>query len=81
MAAGFFQNLLLTAKEGPAKIGALFKGEAKMTQSGVIDKEKFKKDVQENVMRLYRKSFKEATGEEVFQAVSLAVKDLSLIHI
>ena len=75
MAAGFFQNLLLTAKEGPAKIGALFKGEAKMTQSGVIDKEKFKKDVQENVMRLYRKSFKEATGEEVFQAVSLAVKD------
>lgn len=26
-------------------------------------------------MRLYRKTFKEASGEEIFQAVSLAVKD------
>lgn len=41
-----------------------------------IDKEEFKKEVQENVVRLYRKEFKEASNEEIFQAVSLAVKDV-----
>ena len=47
-----------------------------MLSANSIDKEEFKKDVQENVVRLYRKEFKEATNEEIFQAVSLAVKDV-----
>ena len=39
-------------------------------------KEKFKKSVKENVKMLYRKTIDEATQEQVFQAVSLAVKDV-----
>ena len=38
-------------------------------------KEEFKKDVKDNVKMLYRKTIEEATQEQVFQAVSLAVKD------
>ncbi len=37
-------------------------------------KEEFKKSVKENVKMLYRKTIEEATQEQVFQAVSLAVK-------
>ena len=47
-----------------------------MENAKSIDKEEFKKEVQENVVRLYRKEFSEATNEEIFQAVSLAVKDV-----
>ncbi|MCF0133023.1 MAG: glycogen/starch/alpha-glucan phosphorylase [Blautia sp.] len=36
----------------------------------------FKKSVEENVKFLYRKSLKEATQEQIFQAVSYAVKDV-----
>ena len=39
-------------------------------------KEEFKESVKENVKMLYRKTIEEATQEQVFQAVSLAVKDV-----
>ena len=39
-------------------------------------KEVFKKSVKENVKMLYRKTIEEATQEQIFQAVSLAVKDV-----
>jgi starch phosphorylase len=39
-------------------------------------KETFKKNVKENVKMLYRKNIEEATQEQIFQAVSLAVKDV-----
>ncbi len=39
-------------------------------------KEEFKKSVRDNVKMLYRKTLEEATQEQVFQAVSLAVKDV-----
>jgi starch phosphorylase len=39
-------------------------------------KETFKRNVKENVKMLYRKNIEEATQEQVFQAVSLAVKDV-----
>ena len=41
-----------------------------------INKEEFKKDVVYNVKSLYRKTIDEATPQQVYQAVSLAVKDL-----
>ena len=39
-------------------------------------KEEFKNSVKENVKMLYRKEINEASQEQVFQAVSLAVKDV-----
>lgn len=39
-------------------------------------KEEFKASVKENVKMLYRKTIEEATQEQIFQAVSLAVKDV-----
>ena len=39
-------------------------------------KEEFKKSVKENVKMLYRKTIEEANQEQIFQAVSLAVKDV-----
>ncbi len=41
----------------------------------LFDKEKFKQQVKDNVRTLYRKKLSEATDQEVFQAVSYAVKD------
>ena len=41
-----------------------------------IDKEAFKKDVVYNEKSLYRKTIDEATPQQVYQAVSLAVKDM-----
>ena len=40
-----------------------------------FDKEAFKKVVSDNVKTLYRKTLKEATDQQVFQAVCYAVKD------
>ncbi|MCR4611582.1 MAG: glycogen/starch/alpha-glucan phosphorylase [Lachnospiraceae bacterium] len=40
-----------------------------------FDKKAFKRDVKENVRRLYRKEFEDANTQEVYQAVALAVKD------
>ena len=39
-------------------------------------KEEFKKSVKDNVKMLYRKTIDETTQEQIFQAVSLAVKDV-----
>ena len=39
-------------------------------------KEEFKKGVEEAVKFLYRKTLKEATQEQLFQAVSYVVKDV-----
>ncbi|MDO5344129.1 MAG: glycogen/starch/alpha-glucan phosphorylase [Lachnospiraceae bacterium] len=41
----------------------------------LLDKETFKEQVKENVKTLYRKTLKEATQQQVFQAVAYAVKD------
>ena len=41
----------------------------------VFDKEKFKRDVKENVRTLYRKKLNEASQQQIFQAVAYAVKD------
>ena len=43
--------------------------------SKTFDKEEFKERVKENVKTLYRKTIKEATQQQLFQAVSYAVKD------
>ena len=41
----------------------------------LLDKEAFKEQVKDNVKTLYRKTLKEATMQQVFQAVAYAVKD------
>ncbi len=45
-----------------------------------FDKELFKRSVVYNVKTLYRKELEEATPQQVFQAVSLAVKDQIVDH-
>ncbi len=40
-----------------------------------FDKELFKRSVEYNVRTLYRKTMEEATPQQVFQAVSYAIKD------
>ena len=40
-----------------------------------FDKEEFKKSVEDNVKTLFRKKLKEADNQQIFQAVSYAVKD------
>lgn len=46
-----------------------------MPKKPVIDKEMFKRSVLYNVKTLYRKNLEEATDQQIFQAVSYAVKD------
>ena len=50
----------------------------------VTEKEK-KKELKNNISNymklLFRRSVEEATPQQLFQAVSYAIKDLSLIHI
>ena len=41
-----------------------------------FEKETFKQSVKDNIKMLYRRTLEEATQEQVFQAVSLAVKDV-----
>ena len=43
--------------------------------SSTFDKELFKRSVLYNVRTLYRKTMEEATDQQIFQAVSYAVKD------
>ncbi len=43
--------------------------------SQTFDKKAFKKQIKDNVKSLYRKEFEEASNQEVYQAVALAVKD------
>ncbi len=45
------------------------------TVSQNFDKKAFKKQIKDNVKSLYRKEFEEASNQEVYQAVALAVKD------
>ncbi|MBQ3030744.1 MAG: glycogen/starch/alpha-glucan phosphorylase, partial [Agathobacter sp.] len=45
-----------------------------------FDKELFKKNVIDNVKTLYRKTLDEATPQQIFQAVSYAIKDLIVDH-
>ena len=45
-------------------------------ETAIFDKEAFKKEVKDNVRSLYRKSLEEATDQELFQAVSYAVKEV-----
>ena len=40
-----------------------------------FEKETFKNDVKENVRTLYRKEIEEANPQQIFQAVSYAVKE------
>ena len=42
----------------------------------VFDKEHFKEEVRDHVKKLYRKTMDEASDQEIFQAVSYAVKDV-----
>ena len=46
--------------------------------SKTLEKETFKQTVKENVKTLYRKTVEEATPQQIFQAVSYAVKDVIL---
>ena len=41
-----------------------------------FDKNEFQKTVKDNVKTLYRKKIGEASKQEIFQAVSYAVKDI-----
>ena len=45
------------------------------TESKTFDKELFKRSVLYNVKTLYRKTMEEATDQQIFQAVSYAIKD------
>ena len=45
-----------------------------------FDKELFKRSVLYNVMTLYRKTLEEATPQQVFQAVSYAIKDQIIMN-
>ena len=45
-----------------------------MTQA-TFNKEEFREQIKENVKRLYRKTIEEATQQQLFQAISYAVKD------
>ena len=45
-------------------------------ETAIFDKEAFKKEVRDNVRSLYRKSLDEASTQELFQAVSYAVKEI-----
>lgn len=45
-----------------------------------FSKEEFKKNVISNCKSLYRKNIEEANDQEVFQAVSYAVKDIIIVN-
>ena len=45
-------------------------------KSGVFDKKAFIQNVRDNLKNLYRKTLEEADQQEIFQAVSFAVKDV-----
>jgi len=70
-------------KAEPAKKTAA-KSTAKKAKSSVpkldFDKELFKRSVLYNVKTLYRKTMEEATDQQIFQAVSYAIKDQIVDH-
>ena len=55
---------------------ALKRKENKAMFSKRFEKETFKETVKENIKTLYRKTIEEATPQQLFQAVSYAVKDV-----
>ena len=59
-----------------------FLGGDKMAGKNVLsfDKDLFKRSVVYNVKTLYRKSMEEATDQQIFQAVSYAIKDAIVDH-
>ena len=46
-----------------------------ITKKNKFNKEQFKKSVVDNIKALYRKTLDEADPQQIFQAVSYAVKD------
>ena len=48
-----------------------------VAKNKMFEKVAFQKEVKENVKNLYRKTMEEADPQEIFQAVSLAVKDVA----
>ena len=62
-------------KERNKILRSLFRREVTMSHLENLDKNTIKEEIKANVKRLYRKEFKEATEKEIFQAVSLVVKD------
>lgn len=50
------------------------------TVLSTFDKELFKRSVLYNVKTLYRKTLDEATDQQIFQAVSYAIKDAIVDH-
>ena len=52
----------------------------KKTAVAEFDKELFKRSVLYNIKTLYRKTLEEATEQQVFQAVSFAIKDQIIDH-
>src|SRR5574344_1956093 len=52
----------------------------KTTVLPAFDKELFKRSVLYNVKTLYRKTMEEATSQQVFEAVSYAIKDVIVDH-
>ena len=53
-----------------------------MKKNNVVkfDKDLFKRSVLYNVKTLYRKTMEEATDQQIFQAVSYAIKDAVVDH-
>ena len=45
-------------------------------QNKMFEKEKFIQEIKDNVKNLYRKTLEEASQQEVYQAVSQAVKEV-----
>ena len=58
-----------------AQLTNMKEGEDKVMKNTTFDKAKIKSEIKENVRRLYRKELDEASNQEVYQAVSLVVKD------
>lgn len=52
------------------------RGKEEIMYNPLFEKEKFKKEVTNNVKTLFRKSVEEATPQQLFQAVSYAVKEV-----
>ena len=70
-----FRFQLRRTKERNKTRRSLFRREVTMSHLENLDKNTIKEEIKANVKRLYRKEFKEATEKEIFQAVSLVVKD------
>ena len=68
----------VTAESISSEITAATERNSEMVPGGdaLVTKENLKKEIRDNIKRLYRKDFEEANQQEVYQAVALAVKDI-----